>query len=86
MPEFTVLEVVLASLKPFVRESRVAGPPEPVHRLIEDLGVDSSRLIEVVLELEDVFGIEIPDTAVNGFKTLGDLVSFVDAKRIVQPA
>lgn len=81
MSQPSVHETVLQSLKPFVREAKVDGPPLDAHRLIEDLGVDSSRLIEIVLELEDVFRIEIPDTAVNGFKTLGDLVSYIEATR-----
>lgn len=81
MTQTDVMIAILESLKPFVRERKIAGEPLAEHRLIDDLGVDSSRLIEVILELEDRFGIEIPDSATDGFRTLGDMVTYVTEKQ-----
>lgn len=41
-------------------------------RFIEDLGADSLDLTSIIMELEDEFGIEIPDEVVMTIKTVGD--------------
>jgi acyl carrier protein len=42
--------------------------------LIEDLGADSLDVAEFVLELNDAFDIEIRDSAVAQWRTVGDIV------------
>lgn len=46
--------------------------------LIEDLGVDSLDLIDLVMSIEDEFEIEVPDTEVENIKTVGDAVKYID--------
>lgn len=46
----------------------------------EDLGVDSLDIFEVVMELEDEFGIEIPNEDLENVKTVEDLVKYISAK------
>ncbi|MGE3619855.1 MAG: acyl carrier protein [Acidimicrobiia bacterium] len=45
--------------------------------------LDSMAVVELVMELQDRFGIEIDDDEITGdsFETLGDLVALVDSKR-----
>lgn len=45
--------------------------------LQDDLGVDSFDMLEIIIELETVFKMEIPDDARN-VKTVGDLVNLVE--------
>jgi acyl carrier protein len=45
-----------------------------VERSIEDLGIDSLTLTEVVVAAEDRFGVLIPDDEWSGFRTVGDAV------------
>lgn len=47
---------------------------------LEDAGADSLDLVETVLELEEEFEIEIPDDVAETFKTVGDIVAFVESK------
>ncbi len=44
----------------------------------EDLGADSLDVVDVIMTLEDEFDMEIPDEAIEGMKTVGELVKFVE--------
>ncbi len=46
----------------------------------EDLGADSLDVVELVMALEDEFGIEIPDDEVGNIKTVGDAVKYIESK------
>jgi len=47
----------------------------------EDLGADSLDVVELVMALEDEFGIDIPDEEVGEIKTVGDAVSYIEKKQ-----
>ncbi|WP_024618097.1 acyl carrier protein [Pseudomonas kilonensis] len=42
-------------------------------RLVEDLYVDSIVLVEVVMELNKNFGVELPESEIAGWKTVRDI-------------
>jgi acyl carrier protein len=44
-----------------------------------DLGLNSYELIELICEVEDKFDIEIPDRAINSFKTVQNVMDFITA-------
>ncbi|EQK41792.1 MULTISPECIES: acyl carrier protein [Paraclostridium] len=46
--------------------------------LTEDLEADSLDAVEVIMALEDEFGIEIPDEAAEKFTCIGDICSFIE--------
>ena len=45
---------------------------------IDDLGADSLDIVELVMALEEEFGISIPDEEAENIKTVGDAVSFIE--------
>lgn len=47
--------------------------------LKEDLDADSLDAVEVVMALEDEFDIEIPDEHAENFKTIGDIVEYIES-------
>jgi acyl carrier protein len=49
-------------------------------KFVEDLGADSLDTVELVMALEEEFGIEIPDDDAEKAKTVGDVVNYIDVK------
>lgn len=45
----------------------------------EDLGADSLDVVELVMELEDEFGVEISDGDAENINTVGDAVKYIEA-------
>ncbi|MCF0164580.1 MAG: acyl carrier protein [Bacteroidales bacterium] len=43
-----------------------------------DLGADSLDTVELIMEFEKVFGIEIPDDVAEKISTVGDAVSYIE--------
>jgi len=48
--------------------------------IIDDLGADSLDVVDMVMSLEEEFDTEIPDEEIEGMKTVGDIVKFIEAK------
>lgn len=48
--------------------------------LVEDLGLDSLDVVEVVLALEEEFGVEVPDSDADKFKTVRNVVEYIEGK------
>ena len=48
--------------------------------IIDDLGADSIAVMEIVMELEEEFGVEVPTDDILELKTLNDIVSYVEKK------
>jgi len=46
----------------------------PEKRLIEDLGMDSFKAIEIIFEIEDSFGKRIKDSEIKNIKTVRDII------------
>lgn len=46
--------------------------------IVEDLAADSLDVVDLVMTMEDEFGIEVPDDQVENFRTVGDIVRFVE--------
>jgi acyl carrier protein len=52
----------------------------PTARFSEDLRADSLDLVELIMALEEDFGIEIPDEDAEKILTVGDAMSYIAAK------
>ncbi len=46
--------------------------------LADDLGADSLDVVDLLMSIEDEFEVEIPDTEVEGIKTVGAIVSYIE--------
>lgn len=53
---------------------------KPEAHFIEDLGADSLDTVELVMALEEEFGIEIPDEDAEHILTVGKLVDYLEQK------
>jgi acyl carrier protein len=57
-----------------------AAEVKPEASFANDLGADSLDTVELVMALEEEFGIEIPDEAAEGIATVQDAVDFIKEK------
>ena len=53
---------------------------QPKSKFIEDLGADSLDIVELVMAMEETFGIDIPDDDAENIKTVEDALTFVGGK------
>lgn len=49
-------------------------------RMIEDLGIDSLAVAEMIFFFEDLFNVSIPSNEILGVKTVGELENYVKGK------
>ena len=57
-----------------VNESEVV----PEAKFIDDLGADSLDIVELIMALEDEYGIEIPDEDAEKIETVGDAIRYIE--------
>ena len=53
---------------------------------VDDLDVDSLSLVEFTMELEDTFGIELPEEELTDVTTIGAFVDLIVAKTVAKTA
>jgi len=52
----------------------------PEASFTNDLGADSLDTVELIMEFEKEFGLAIPDDQAEKISTVGDAISFIEAK------
>ena len=67
-----VIEIVASQLE------LEAEQVKPESSFTEDLKADSLAVVELVLALEESFGVEIPDEETEKIKTVGDAISYIE--------
>jgi acyl carrier protein len=50
----------------------------PEAKFIEDLGADSLDTVELVMALEEEFGVEVPDEQAEKLLTVGDVMKYIE--------
>ena len=81
MEQQETFEKVIGIIKPFVKNSDKLASADENTRLLEDLGVNSARLVDIVLAFEDEFDIAIGDEAADRVRTLGDAVTGIQEQK-----
>lgn len=64
-------------VRKFAPRDRAGMALTPETRLVDDFGIDSPRMIDVVLEIEDRFGVSVDDDAMERIRTFGEVLSLV---------
>ncbi len=80
MSEADVMTKVVDILTPYVKNNDALTQVAPETHILDDLKVNSARLVDVVLAFEDEFGIEIADDDVDAVNTVGDAVRLISSK------
>lgn len=71
---------VLTILKPHVKNESAFAAATPETRLLEDLEINSARLVDILLGFEDEFDVEIDDDDADRVTSIGDVVAMVEEK------
>ena len=53
----------------------------PKTSIINDLGADSLDVVDLLMTIDDEFGVEVPDEDVEKVKTVEDLVAYIEARQ-----
>lgn len=48
--------------------------------MMDDLDADSLDAVEIIMALEDEFEITVPDEDAEGFKSIGDIVKYIESQ------
>ena len=76
----TVASALEEIVRRFAPKNRAALPLTPQTHLTDDAGIDSPRMIDIVLGVEDRFGITVEDDDIQRVKTFGQLVALVSER------
>ena len=55
-----------------------ASEVKPEASFVDDLGADSLDTVEILMAIEEEFGIEIPDEDAENAKTVEDVISYIN--------
>jgi acyl carrier protein len=80
MSDTAVFTKVIEILTPFVKNQQALATVAPDTHILDDLKVNSARLVDVILEFEDTFNIQIADDDVDSVATVGDAVKLIESK------
>ena len=75
-----IFEKVVKILTPHVKNQAASASVSDSTHILDDLKVNSARLVDVVLAFEDEFDIEIADEDVDSVNTIGDCVALIQQK------
>ena len=53
----------------------------PEAEFVKDLNADSLGVVELIMALEEKFGVEIPDEEANKIQKVSDVVEFIEANK-----
>ena len=80
MEQSQVMEGVVKILTPWVKNDEALQAVSLETNILDDLKVNSARLVDVVIAFEDEFDIEIEDEDVDSVNTVGDAVKLIGSK------
>ena len=80
MDQTEIFDQVVKILTPYVKNQEALEGASLATHILDDLKVNSARLVDVVLEFEDAFNIEIDDDDVDTVETIGNAVELIKAK------
>ncbi|MDI9402136.1 MAG: acyl carrier protein [Limisphaerales bacterium] len=53
----------------------------PDAKFVEDLGADSLDNVELIMALEEEFGLEVPDEEAEKLQSVGDVIKYIEANQ-----
>ena len=80
MQEQQIMEAMINILKPYTKDAALLERANRDTHILNDLKVNSARLVDVIIKCEDVFGITVDDDEADTIRTIGNAVDLIHAK------
>ncbi len=80
MTKEEIFTKVVEIVRPFVKNTEAFDAVDENTNILEDLKVNSARLVDIILDFEDAFDIEVEDEDADAVNTVGDAVRLIAAK------
>jgi acyl carrier protein len=71
---------VVEIIQPFVKNQEAFESVGENTNILQDLQVNSARLVDIILDFEDAFDIEVEDEDADAVNTVGDAVQLIAAR------
>ena len=79
--ENEIFNKVVEIVTPFAKDKEALKKVTKDSNFLKDLQVSSSRLVDIILAIEDEFGIEVGDDEADKIETIGAAVTLITAKK-----
>ena len=80
MDEKKIFEEMVNILKVYTKDQALLEKATLDTHILNDLKVNSARLVDVIIKCEDVFGITVEDDEADKIRTIGDAVNIIKQK------
>jgi len=75
-----IFDKVIEIVRPFVKNQEALDSVDENTNILQDLKVNSARLVDIILDFEDAFDIEVEDEDADAVNTMGDAIQLIAAK------
>ncbi|MEI7638024.1 MAG: phosphopantetheine-binding protein [Syntrophus sp. (in: bacteria)] len=80
MEETQVFKEMIEILRLYAKDKTHLDQATMATHILDDLKVNSARLVDVIIKCEDVFGITIEDDEADKIRTIGNAVELIKKK------
>ncbi|MFA6413228.1 MAG: phosphopantetheine-binding protein [Syntrophales bacterium] len=80
MEENKIFQEMIEILRLYAKDKTHLDQSTMTTHILDDLKVNSARLVDVIIKCEDVFGITIEDDEADKIRTIGDAVELIKKK------
>ncbi len=80
MDEQKIFEAMVNILRPYTKDAALLERANRDTHILNDLKVNSARLVDVIIKCEDVFNITVDDDEADTIRTIGNAIDLIHAK------
>lgn len=80
MDEKKIFEEMVNILRPYTKDQTLLEKATADTHILNDLKVNSARLVDVIIKCEDIFGISVDDDEADKIRTIGDALKIIKQK------
>lgn len=80
MDDQTIFAKMVDILKLYTKDPSLLDKATKDTHILNDLKVNSARLVDVIIKCEDVFGITVEDDEADKIGTIGDAIAIIKTK------